>query len=555
MKKFAPYVFLFFIYVLLTSYNLDKAYHIDDAAYLEIAEWISENPMRPMTGLVNWGNNAEPIHYLNQPPLYFYLLAGWGKIFGYAEPAMHLLQSLFSLAALCFFFQICRIIVPRLALILTTFLCLGPAFFVGQNLMVDIPVLSLWLAFYYLLLIPEVKNEHARYFGAAVVASLAVLMKYSSLPLLPILVIHLLLRKKYRCLYAAFVPVMALCLWSFFNYFEYGSLHILDRPTGQISIANIFEKAISWTATLGAISPFSIFFLQILKEPCRKANKVLKKVFIFANFSVLLLIVVFYINEKFSLEIYKLQKQADFYLALFFVFNGLFLIFSITYLLLKKHPEILSKGFYKNLINNFDAFSSDFILLYWLLSGTFFMVFFAPFMATRHVLPVMPAVLLLLGSGIRDVKPDRFVYISVVATLFLTANLAVSDWQFADFYRKQAKQIVQSLPSGGKIWFTGHWGWQWYARQAGMNQLESLAPEAEPGDYLVYPKLIHQQRIHPALELEQIRKIEAPPMRFTCFSTADNGRFYFSKYLPWSLSRKPLGDILVFRVVQNRFLK
>ena len=133
---------LLMIWFLATACNLDKAYHIDDTAYLETAEWIAEHPTTPMTGLVNWSWSAEPIHYMNQPPLYSYLLAGWGMLFGYGEIPMHALQSLFTLVVVFFFFGIARMLAPSYSLTFTALLVLGPAFLVGQNLMVDVPALA-----------------------------------------------------------------------------------------------------------------------------------------------------------------------------------------------------------------------------------------------------------------------------------------------------------------------------------------------------------------------------------------------------------------------------
>jgi hypothetical protein len=133
------------LWLFATAMNLDKAYHIDDTAHLETAQWILQNPLHPMKGTINWDQTSDPIHVLNQPHLYFYLLAGWGSLFGFSEPAMHIFQSFFTLACILLIFLIAGLIVPGHALFLTVLLALSPAFVVGQNLMVDVPLLSFWL--------------------------------------------------------------------------------------------------------------------------------------------------------------------------------------------------------------------------------------------------------------------------------------------------------------------------------------------------------------------------------------------------------------------------
>src|SRR5690242_21117055 len=88
---------LLLLWMFATGLNLTKPYHIDDTAHLQIAQWITREPWRPMSGQINWYQDTEPIHVLNQPHLYFYLLAGWGALWGFGEVTMHLLQSFFKI--------------------------------------------------------------------------------------------------------------------------------------------------------------------------------------------------------------------------------------------------------------------------------------------------------------------------------------------------------------------------------------------------------------------------------------------------------------------------
>ena len=142
------WVWLLVLWSIVTAYNLLKPYHIDDTVHLEIARWISNHPLHPMSGLVYWDGIKKPIYQLNQPPLYFYLLAFWGGVFGYGAAAMHVLQSLASLCCILLFNRLARVLVGPEALWATAVLVLGPAFIVEQNLMVDVPLLATWLAFF-----------------------------------------------------------------------------------------------------------------------------------------------------------------------------------------------------------------------------------------------------------------------------------------------------------------------------------------------------------------------------------------------------------------------
>ena len=191
----------------MTAYNLAKPFHIDDTAHLEIARWIAGHPLHPMSGMLNWGGVNEPIYDTNQPHLYFYLLAGWASVFGYSEIALHALQSLFALACVVLFHRQALRFCPGVAVWLTALLVLGPAFVVEQNLMVDVPLLALWLLFFELLLLHrDSPAQTRRYVLAGLVCGAAVLTKYSSLTLLPVLAASLLLERRVRQAWTVLVP-------------------------------------------------------------------------------------------------------------------------------------------------------------------------------------------------------------------------------------------------------------------------------------------------------------------------------------------------------------
>jgi hypothetical protein len=72
-------LWLLLLWVIVTGYNLFKPYHIDDPVHLEIAKWVRAHPLHPMRGMLNWSGVDEPIYTQNQPHLYFYLIAIWGR--------------------------------------------------------------------------------------------------------------------------------------------------------------------------------------------------------------------------------------------------------------------------------------------------------------------------------------------------------------------------------------------------------------------------------------------------------------------------------------------
>src|SRR4051812_25985250 len=205
------------IWIVVAAFDVGKAVHIDDTAHLEIAEAIAAHPLHPMSQLVNWVNEAEPIHQMNQPHLLFYLMAVVIKIAPeHAELLLRLLWVMMSGAAIWLFYALAnRVCAPR-PLLVTAILCLGPAFMPAQNLMVDVPLLTLWLGFF--VLIEQSRTEDSRaarraLLAAGFVVGAACLVKYVSLVLLPIFALAVWWRGGRRAIALVLVPIGVLVAW------------------------------------------------------------------------------------------------------------------------------------------------------------------------------------------------------------------------------------------------------------------------------------------------------------------------------------------------------
>lgn len=523
---------LLLLWMFATALNLTKPYHIDDTAHLQIAQWITREPWRPMSGQINWYQDTEPIHVLNQPHLYFYLLAGWGALWGFGEVTMHLLQSFFTLACIILTYRIAKIIVPSGALLTTALLMLSPAFVVGQNLMVDVPLLSLWLAFFYVFIAPQFKSETRRFVLTGFFAGCASLIKYSSLPLILLMLLYLIIKRHFRLIWTLSIPAMMLILWSCWNYLDYGSVHMLGRRPIPFSWNELAQMSVSWLICLGAILPYSLIYF-------RRNSELRSKTFsTSAKWLVVVLTAMFFA----ALHLHKLDvsRMEKIFLLLFFT-NGIAIVLTLLWCFLRDWFQTRSQQ------------QQAILTLYlWIAVGGSFVVLYAPFMATRHVLLVIVPLSLLLA---RFVDPASLAWRS--AMLLLTASLSlvlsVSDWTWANFYREKAVAIRRELPATANVYFTGHWGWQWYAKQNGMKELEALNPQLEIGDYLVYPVGVDNQPLKniPADRQLTLQKIYTEPFSLlTFFSTGDNARFYASdtQQGPWVISFQAIPPIVVFQV-------
>jgi len=346
------------------------------------------------------------------------------------------------------------------------------------------------------------------------------------------MLLYLVIKRQFRLLWTLSIPAMMLILWSFWNYFDYGSIHILARESKPFSRRRLLEMTASWLICLGAIVPYSPIYFRSSFKVQRKNFSTNAKWFL-----VILTAVSFAALHLHRLDVSRSEKI---FLLLFFT-NGVAIIVTLLWL------------FLRDLVQTDSQQRQPILLLYlWIAGGSLFIILYAPFMATRHVLLVLVLISLLSA---RFVERPSFAWRS--AMLLLTASLSlalgVSDWTWANFYREKAAEIRRELPATANIYFTGHWGWQWYAKQNGMKQLEALKPQLEIGDYLVYPEAIHQQtlgKIPPDRQLAVQKKYSEPFSLLTFFSTRDASRFYSSsaQQAPWAISFYSIPPIVVYRV-------
>lgn len=515
-----PLVYIFFLWLILTAININKAYHIDDTFHLEAAEHIGEHPLRPMSGYINWDHVPTPMYEHNQPPLFFYLIAFYQKIFGNNEIPMHFLLSIFTFLSLWYFYQLILFLKVKQTLTLLTIFGFCPAFIVNQNLMTDVPILCISLATIYYLLKGQQTESIRDYIYSALLLTAGLLIKYSLLPLFFVILLTLLASKSYKKTIVLIIPILGLTLWSIWNKLEFGAMHMISRPRSEFNS----EDIITFISTLGAMSVFSVVFIY---------NSIPKKM---TRYGIILSFVIFI--ALIPMVYFDLLDESIFnkYLNFGFIANGSILIVLILI------------QFTKNIVKERVQFlKSPFLpLTLYVLGVSSFIVLFAPFNATRHVLLVIPFILL-IGHKQFEMTVGSINQLVMFASISLGLLLGISDWVYADFYRKNAENIKVE----GKIYSLGHWGWQWYTRKAGMT-IYSKEDELNlrNGDLIVFPKDISKQDLNTGIQLDTIRCITEPSTILTFFSGKNFASLYnsYREKPSWTLSKAPIDTIFICKV-------
>ena len=320
------------------------------------------------------------------------------------------------------------------------------------------------------------------------------------------------------------IPIGILLLWSLWNFLEYGSVHIIDRPKGSIHINHLW----AFIACLGSVSTFIPSFLNG-SFPNRYV-----KVIVYFSFSILTVsFLIFYFSN------FQEQQFSKFAIALFLIvgFLVIFTLFMVLINLVKKDFLVFLK-------------SEQFIIFLYLASLSLFFILFAPFSATRHILLVIPFILLfgheLIEKSTRDIKR-----LSISITILLGLLLGISDWKYADYYRDMASI---ELPKDSTTWTIGLWGWKWYAKKNGMKEYSTTLSRVNEGDYFIYPGDIPKQELSEEFDLIVIEKKWEEADILTFFSGNTFASLYNSAVdrPAWSLSKSPIDTIYICKVTFHK---
>ncbi|HEY3119288.1 MAG TPA: glycosyltransferase family 39 protein [Vicinamibacteria bacterium] len=503
--------------LLATLPFVSKAFHIDDAAYIERAEGGTALDARDLSVFAAQGRTPDPFEAMSHPPLVPSLIALDARLAGgVRELPQHLLFVAFPVVAAVSLFRLAGHWMPD-PVWPTLLIVTSPVFVLsGQSVMTDMPMLALSLLSLAALAEGVRRGRWSWVVLSGVAAGLAMLTRYVALGLLPLLFV-LELTQRRRAGAAAVAAAVAAAIagtWALHEWAGHGTLHLLAaaRHYFRYYAEDAFTlhatalKALSDTAALGGA-----MLAPALASVGDRPRAALAS---FAGGAA-----VAFAGPLPELQYYTLVQRA----AL-----AAFLGLGLFALVLAMAPRRV-------------------FLLIWLAGALVTAMVLLPFGASRYMLPAI-APLALLAFG--DMRNGSGRWAAAVATnIALSLGLSVVDWSHAEAYRAFAR----SFHPAGRVWFVGEWGFRHYMRQAGHAYLRPDDRSPAPGDWIVRAELagLHEvdadvRRRAPVTAVSDADC--ALPLRLMGF--AAKAGFYSHAWglLPYSVSRASLERFEIRRV-------
>jgi 4-amino-4-deoxy-L-arabinose transferase-like glycosyltransferase len=470
-----PHGFLALLTVLALTPFLAKPFNMDDPLYVWAAQRIQLHPGNPYGFEVNWFGFSQPMWAATQnPPLMSYYLAVAAGILGWSEIRMHFACLLPAVAVVLGTYRLAKSFCrqPQLAAAVVLF---APGFLVSATtVMCDVVVLAFWIWAVVFWTEGVRENNLKKMTAAGALAALALLTKYNGASLIPLLAAYGWLEKRAigRWIFFLLIPVAAFFAYEWLTCQLYGqglfsaAMHYAKSVQGSSGVSKMTVSLNALTFTGGGFAA-ALFCAPLL---WRKQTLILLAAS--TGFFVALTFAggMFAKNYDWITGGVRVSVEAQIF---FWSFGGVsVLALAVVNAWLKRDAEA-------------------WLLALWVLGTFTFAAFFNWTVNLRSLLPMAPAVAILIVRRLEQnplaVWPIGLKF-SIAATVALSLLAAQADFQLAGVVRKGAEQVCAKYAAvPGKLWFQGHWGFQFYMQSLGAHPLDFRNPVMQPGDILVIP--------------------------------------------------------------------
>lgn len=500
--------------------------------YIWTAQQIAAHPLDFYGFSANWGGHLEPVPVdMMNPPLLPYYLAAVSKLVGWSEIALHAALLPLSVLSVVGFYLIARgFCGSPLSAGLMMLFC--PAFLVSSTtLMCEPPMLCLWLWTIVFWLRGSTRSIRWLPLSGLLVGT-AVLTKYSAICLVPLLLAYSVIYRSSRRVCIAQIASLLIPVGMILGYNHYTAVMY-----GQGMFLNAIGFSSDFSREHGVALPAKI--LDSLLFVGGGAIACVLVGFVALNLRTRLLVVaavplaILAARKCFGLpggwnSSWPFYAQAGILVAAGLV---IFVICIKDFF----HPKV-----------------DSLFLLVWT-GGVF--IFAAKLnwsINARSILPLIPPVSILVQRALEQhqfrLTRPYVAAMSIAATISILTALA--DEQTADANRVAAAHLMKNR-TDQKVWFTGHWGFQYYMQRLGAMPLDTVSPKCKPGDIVIVPLNNYGIPLTGiSLTAMDTFSVDASPF-LSLVNGSMGANFYFSPgdRLPFVFGPIPPETFVIFRVV------
>jgi 4-amino-4-deoxy-L-arabinose transferase-like glycosyltransferase len=548
-----PWLWLALLCIACLTPFLNKAFHIDDTLFVYAARQIQKNPLDFYGFTVNWYGtempmggdleNPEQEGVMQNPPLASYYIALIAAILGWSEPALHLAFLFPAVAAVWGTYYLAKSLCrhPVLAALATL---LTPAFLVSStNVMCDTLTLAFWVWAVAVWGDGLRQRQIGLLFLAAILISLAALSKYVGVALIPLLLVYTVVHqwKDGQWVTDILTPCLPLAI-------PVLVLFVYQELTEALYGHGLLFQAIGYAA--GVRQSAGHFALEVLGGLCfiggGMASVLFYTPYLWSRWQLLAglaLVVVLVVGVALTF-----QQPTD--PPLFSFGPGLAPASGqdarpVPWLGILQYAVLTAAGFGLAVLTVLDLWqrrdAGSLLLALWVGGIFLFATYFNWTLNVRSILPLLPAGGILIARRLdrRFASADAGKRLRLSWPLVPAGILALlvtwADYRMANAAREAAAEIVAaSAGHPGKLWFQGHWGFQYYMEAAGARAVDFSHEDCKPGDLIVNPN--NNSNVHPDFPPEpkiKRNQLNANPCRWLAsFDGSVGASFYAAIYGP-----------------------
>jgi len=466
-----------------------KAFHMDDPLFVWTAKHILKEPVDFYGFAVNWyGGTRQMSNVTKNPPLACYLIAIAGKILGFGEIPLHITFIVAAVAVATGIYYLGRMLCSQpipaaLAAILT------PGFLVSStNIMCDTTMLAFWVWAVYFWIRGMKEKSGSNLFFAAILIAACALTKYFGMSLLGLLFVYSVVRERKVGKWVLFllIPVIILAGYQLLTYILYGRGLLSDAASyatrvGWMEGKRPFWKLLTGLSFTGGCILTVLFYIPLLYS--RRFIIVL---------GLLAILAMFILNFVGKIGLFEVCDS-----------DGIKWGFAVQFgIMIAAGTGVIGLAitdFWKHR----DA--DSLLLLLWIFGTFIFASLINWTINARSLLPMIPATGILMvrrldqhGTDKKQAGMWRILWPMVPATI-VAMSVCWADYTLANSTRIAARTIHETFTNRTRrVWFQGHWGFQYYMEAAGGTALNFKNPPSHHGDIIIIPT--NNTNLHPLPE-------------------------------------------------------